>query len=586
MLQSLSGLLFGSSGGENATQGTPGDRKTEALPDPDAVASALSGRVVASSIGQLFRYSSERKAFEKRVASAGLYLVDTGSFAFQLVVYKGKACVLKQRVSAAMNMIPDRRSGRMIWNVEQNGSVQMLGFKFGSAAGMSKMARALAEALYEEGRRGAETPVSFSKGVKNEADKEWVYEAMGGSAAAMDESDDDEAEEDMDELEVLKERLYTTPMKKRAEAAAAAARNAGNSELEVGFKQDQSYVFNGSEMGVFASGGGAGGLKYRGKLAVRDTDGKEFTPQKALLQQGENEMVMMTPDHGFAVMDIERGKIVNEFKGNERIQAVRDLTQPTKFAQMTGSQLLAGISRNSYFVLDQRVDNTRASNIAISQDAKNSDLFKPFRGRGPKLSCVATSATGENGIGLWAIGSEKGEIRLGNAFNKQSKTLLPGLGDPIKAIDIASNGDWLVATCSKYLLVIPTVNPAGKTAFERRMTNADKPMPLKLQIHPEDVAKYGIKTIDFNKAHFDACEGKKESLIISSTGGFAVMWNFGLIRKYGKRARWEYCIRRIGGQIVANKFGFNKTEVVMATKDDVLVQAAKFTKKRRARPRG
>jgi len=58
--------------------------------------------------------------------------------------------------------------------------------------------------------------------------------------------------------------------------------------------------------------------------------------------------------------------------------------------------------------------------------------------------------------GKFLVGSKKGEIRLYDKLGKKAKTLLPGLGDEINGVDVTHNGHWIVATCSFYLLVIPT----------------------------------------------------------------------------------------------------------------------------------
>jgi len=87
---------------------------------------------------------------------------------------------------------------------------------------------------------------------------------------------------------------------------------------------------------------------------------------------------------------------------------------------------------------------------------------------------VATTFNG----GL-AIGSLNGEIRLYKDVGQNAKTLLPGLGDPIRGIDMSIDGKWIVATTQTYLLLIPTICENGKTGFEHRM-GKEKPNPKKL----------------------------------------------------------------------------------------------------------
>lgn len=45
-----------------------------------------------------------------------------------------------------------------------------------------------------------------------------------------------------------------------------------------------------------------------------------------------------------------------------------------------------------------------------------------------------------------AIGSLDGSIRLYKEVGQNAKNLLPGLGDPIRAVDMSVDGTWIVAT--------------------------------------------------------------------------------------------------------------------------------------------
>lgn len=105
----------------------------------------------------------------------------------------------------------------------------------------------------------------------------------------------------------------------------------------------------------------------------------------------------------------------------------------------------------------------------------------------PKFSSINTSLHG----GL-ALGSADGKIRLYKKLGSNANTLLPGLGDPITAIEVSRDGEWVLATTKTYLLIIPTMCSNGKTGFDHRM-GKEKPMPRKLQLSPQDINRYGIK---------------------------------------------------------------------------------------------
>lgn len=173
-------------------------------------------------------------------------------------------------------------------------------------------------------------------------------------------------------------------------------------------------------------------------------------------------------------------------------------------------------------------------------------------------------------VGGLAVGSLNGEIRLYKEVGQNAKTLLPGLGDPIRALDMSLDGHWVVATTQTYLLLIPTMCSNGKTGFEHRM-GKEKPTPKKLQLHCKDIAKHKIRSVDFTPArfnNFNMSSGEHTS-IVATTGSFVVTWNFKKVQKGQLRA---YDIQRIstggksgGSQLVDGQFQFNDDERILVT---------------------
>ena len=78
---------------------------------------------------------------------------------------------------------------------------------------------------------------------------------------------------------------------------------------------------------------------------------------------------------------------------------------------MTDSQVLLGVSNNSLFSMDGRV-NTKNKVVEVKNYKSN-----------PKMDKIAVSDLG--GI---AVGSTNGEIRLYKQVGQNAKTLLPGFG--------------------------------------------------------------------------------------------------------------------------------------------------------------
>jgi hypothetical protein len=196
-----------------------------------------------------------------------------------------------------------------------------------------------------------------------------------------------------------------------------------------------------------------------------------------MLHDQDTKMVLMNPSdpHSLYSMDLERGKVVEEWKIHDNI-TVNNIAPESKFAQTTAEQKLVGISSNALFRIDPRLSGTKMVDSQYKQYVSKN-----------KFSSVTTTQAG----GL-AVASEKGDIRLFDAVGKNAKTALPPLGDPIIGIDVTASGRWIVATTKTYLLLIDTLIGEGRyqgsLGFDRSFPASAKPMPKRLQLRNEHVA--------------------------------------------------------------------------------------------------
>ncbi len=180
------------------------------------------------------------------------------------------------------------------------------------------------------------------------------------------------------------------------------------------------------------------------------------------------------------------------------------------------------MNKNQVFSLDPRLSG------------KNKIAQNQTYAKAPNLSCV-----GANGSGHVATGDLKGEIRMFSEISKRAKTLLPGLGDPVIGIDVTEDGNYILATTSAYLLLIPTLLSNGKTGFQTGM-GQEKPVPIKLQLTPQDLVRYDIKSVSFTAAHFNTGANITEEWIVTATGPYIITWNLKrVIRGHTK----EYKVR-------------------------------------------
>jgi len=52
-----------------------------------------------------------------------------------------------------------------------------------------------------------------------------------------------------------------------------------------------------------------------------------------------------------------------------------------------------------------------------------------------------------NSEGGFVVGSADGYVRMYKQMGQIAKTALPGLGEPIRAIDVSLDNKWILATC-------------------------------------------------------------------------------------------------------------------------------------------
>lgn len=105
------------------------------------------------------------------------------------------------------------------------------------------------------------------------------------------------------------------------------------------------------------------------------------------------------------------------------------ITSQFKNSQTSSQQTFYGINNKNIFTLDPRVNKQLK---AVVEKSYKTD---------PQFSCIGTNLDGN-----FAIGSHDGQIRLYKQNGQNAKTALPGLGDPIREIDVSMDGKWVLAT--------------------------------------------------------------------------------------------------------------------------------------------
>lgn len=328
------------------------------------------------------------------------------------------------------------------------------------------------------------------------------------------------------------------------------------------------------------------GLKHHMNLPLlKDADGQVIRPTNLVLHNGEQQLIFNDANNmkNISIFDLNKGQIVETFQAdkNANLAEIKHMTNAFRNGQRDNERTFVGINDRAIYTLDPRLNKN--FKVALSKVYKTN----------PAFSNVATTLEG----GL-AIGSLSGEIRLYKEVGSNAKTLLPGLGDPIRSVDMSYDGKWVLATTQTYLLLISTVCENGKTGFEQRM-GKEKPLPKKLQIHVKDLAKYRINHLDFTPARFNNFKEStmEHSSIVTSSGPYLITWNFKKvvkghlksyqIKKIDKFHEVNGSIKKINNwgtgahNVVDSQFKFNDDSKILVTEPKCLgVQTRSMTKKK------
>ncbi|CBH13091.1 hypothetical protein, conserved [Trypanosoma brucei gambiense DAL972] len=244
----------------------------------------------------------------------------------------------------------------------------------------------------------------------------------------------------------------------------------------------------------------------------------------ALIDDLERKLLLFSvEDSHLREVDLERGEVVQQFRTPVNLQRV---TYSEHVARP--EPIYTCLAKDVAFNVDLRIDPRK--NVIVEDgmslaDYKLGSLRKPF-------TCHATSANG-----YLVIGDGTGSVRLytgppgsrrkdGSHNPKTAKTLLE-TKVPIVDIDVTANGQYVVAVCEKFLLLMRTAcgNDGEKNGFTSRM-GQDKPSPLRLQPTPAQLSALGgIEALKFTSGGFDRYEGNGEVCITACSGAYLFTWS-------------------------------------------------------------
>ena len=251
--------------------------------------------------------------------------------------------------------------------------------------------------------------------------------------------------------------------------------------------------------------------------------------------------------------DLNKENIVQEWKCGDNGANLIDFTHSKKLGQLSPYCDIYGINKNKIFSMDGRVNRKNK----IVEDK----IYGP--GSSKDFTCIATPQ-----FEAFATGSNDGNIRLYNDITKNAKTLIPCFGDPIISIDITKNGDYLLVTCEKYLMLINTRGDNDENAFTVTLKRA-KRKPITLKMSPEDVVNKQLGEDNYTPAKFDVNKSTNETIITSSLGPYIIVWNFEQVKKGNINT---YQMKNVNEYVIGNTTKFDKNKLIVTMPNKVLLQ--------------
>jgi hypothetical protein len=529
-----------------AIQKAPAQELVPALPPPAAShPEALS--ILAQERAELHLFDVDAGAFMLQDPAVKATVSETGKWQYWLEINSADRDWLGQAVVADMNPVFNFEFLSFIFIAyTENGSAYSWLLRFQNQETLVRFQEGLMQALWEQLNE-----IKWTKAKEDE--REYVLEAFQDLTmddAPPEEQEEEEYEEE-DRSDGQRSEHYDSD---ESEDDVDTGNDDGhvNSQLAVGHAHERSFVVRGSKIGVFKHTPNHT-LEFSTNISKVETPkGKLFSPKKVMLHAQDRDMILQDENNPNSLyqMDLEYGKIVNEYKVHDDIP-VDNFVPESKFAQTTGEQTFLGHSRNALFRIDPRLSGNKLVDSELKQYMSKNDF--------------SAAATTEKGY--IAVASNKGDIRMFDRLGINAKSHIPALGEPIIGLDVSADGRWVLATCRTYLLLIDALQKEGKyegkLGFEKAFGKDSKPQPRRLALKPEHVAQFQHETkapLSFTTARFNTGEGTEETSIITATGPFIVTWT---LKKFLKGDKNPYSIKRYTEEIKADNFVYGSDKNVI-----------------------
>ncbi|KAL1595123.1 Vacuolar import and degradation protein 27 [Paraconiothyrium brasiliense] len=543
----------------------PVPQEEEPTAAPPAVAQPEAVGTLAAADAELHLFDFPSGTFIRQDAKVHATVTEIGNWEYWLHIVGDEREWLGQPIVDDINPVFNFEFKSFIFNhYMEDGSAYSWLLRFNEHEDLEHFQHGVMQALWEH--------LNQTKwGKVKDTDRDYVLEAFNDLTMedAPEAEEEEEEEDDFEDANEGPRSEHYDEDESEDDVETQPNDGAANSQLAVGYKHDRSFVVRGNKIGVFKHTPD-NQLSWATTISnIKTPGGKEFSPNKVMLHQQDQNMVLQNLDNPNALyrMDLETGKVVDEWNVHDDIP-VKVFAPENKFAQMSGEQTFLGLSGNALYRIDPRLAGHKLVD----------DQYKQYTTKNA-FSAAATTEKGHI-----AVASEKGDIRLYDRLGINAKTLIPALGDPIIGMDVSADGRWVLATTRTYLLLIDALQKGGKNdgklGFEKAFAKDDKPQPRRLALTPAHVAQFQHETrapISFTPARFNTGVDSDETTIITATGPFIVTWS---MKKVLANRRDPYSIKRYAEEVKADNFRFGSDKsLIVALPNEVDMVAKRALQK-------
>lgn len=275
--------------------------------------------ILTSEIAELHAFEFESGTFVEQDAEVTAIVSEVGNWDYWLQISSDKRDWLGLPVAPELNPVFNFEYRSFIFNhYTEDGSAYSWLLRFKDQEVMERFQEGLMRGLWEHLNQ---TKWQKAKDMEREYALEAFQDLTMEDAPPYEEDEEEEQPVEEEESDDGTRSEHYDSDEEQDDVTGQPKDKDVNSQLAVGFKNDRTFVVRGSKIGVFKHGTG-NNLDFQTNInKVATPKGKLFSPKKVMLHAQDRDMILQNPgdDNSLYRMDLEYGKIVDEYKVHEDI---------------------------------------------------------------------------------------------------------------------------------------------------------------------------------------------------------------------------------------------------------------------------